>query len=167
MENKIGTVVLVNALIISFGGLFSSFNSMLIFVVLLPAVISVGIGLYGIRSQPYGKPGYDIDDFHEYSAMNEPEQQELFLLSYEATTQENANLNTTKFSLYNYCIGYTFLSLLLVLIAPGLSRLGVVDWIIALPPSCTVLFAAGILAVILLLPPAIISRTLEADRTDQ
>ena len=167
MENKIGTVVLVDALIISFGGLFSSLNSMLIFVVLLPAVISAGIGLYGIRSQPYGKSGYDIDDFHEYSTMNEPEQQERFLLSYEVTTQENANLNTTKFSLFNYCIGYTFFSLLFALAAPVLSRLGVVDWIIALPPSCTVLFAASILAATLLLPPTIIYYTLEAARTDQ
>lgn len=167
MENKIGTVVLVDALIISFGGLFSSLNSMLIFVVLLPAVISAGIGLYGIRSQLYGKPGYDIDDFHEYSAMNEPEQQERFLLSYEVTTQENADLNTTKFSLFNYCIGYTFFSLLFALAAPVLSQLGVVDWIIALPPSCTVLLTVGILVAIILIPPVSISRTLEADRSDQ
>lgn len=167
MENKIGTVVLVNALIISFGGLFSSLNSMLILVVLLPAVISASIGLYGIRSQPYGKPGYDIDDFHDYAEMNEPEQQERFLLSYEVTTQRNANLNTTKFSLFNYCIGYTFLSLLLALASPLLARFGVVEWIIVLPPSCTVLLTVGILVAIILIPPVSISRTLEADWSDQ
>lgn len=167
MENKIGTVVVVDALIISFGGLFSSLNSMLILVVLLPAVISAGIGLYGIRSQPYGQPGYDIDDFHDYAEMTEPEQQEQFLLSYEVTTQRNATLNTTKFSLFNYCIGYTFFSLLLALIAPGLSRFGVVDWIIALPSSCTILLTVCILVAIILIPPVSISRTLEADRNDQ
>lgn len=140
---------------------------MLILVVLLPAVISAGIGLYGIRSQPYGKPGYDIDDFHDYAEMTEPEQQELFLLSYEVTTQKNANLNTTKFSLFNYCIGYTFFSLLLALASPLLARFGVVDWIIALPFPCSVLFAGVILAAILLGPPAIIFRTLEVDRSDQ
>lgn len=164
VEGKIGTVVTVNALIISFGGLFSSLNTILVLSVLFPAVLSAGMGLYGIRSRIYGKPGYDIEDFHDYAEMDVAEQQEHFLLSYEVTTGKNADLNTRKFSIFNYCIGYTFVSFLLALAAPLLQRFGVVEWAGNLSTQCFLLLGVVVILVISLLPPLVIYLTLESQR---
>jgi len=166
VESKIGTVVTVNALIISFGGLFSSLNTLLVLSVLFPAVLSAGMGLYGIRSRIYGKPGYDIEDFHDYAEMDVPGQREHFLLSYEVTTGNNADLNTKKFSIFNYCIGYTFVSLLLALAAPLFQRFGVVEWAGSLSTQCSLLLGVVVILVISLLPPLVIYLTLESQRDD-
>jgi len=124
------------------------------------------MGLYSIRSRIYGKPGYDIEDFHDYAEMNVPEQQEHFLLSYEVTTEKNAKLNTTKFSIFNYCIGYTFVSLLLALASPLVQRFGVVAWVKNLSTQCLLLLGGIVVLVISLLPLLVIYLTLETQRDD-
>lgn len=161
VESKIGTVVTVDALIISFGGLFSDLHVFLILVVTFPAVVSAGLGLYGIRSRKYGKPGYDIVDFHEYQDMQETQQREQFLLAYEVTTDDNAVINSKKFSIFNYCIGYTFLSLILAMVAPLLSNLGFDQWINTLSFCQLVTFGTIIYIGILAVPMAGIWLTLE------
>jgi hypothetical protein len=158
--------VTVNALIISFGGLFSSLDTLLVLSVLFPAVLSAGMGLYGIRSRIYGKPGYDIEDFHDYAAMDVPGQQEHFLLSYEVTTEKNADLNTRKFSIFNYCIGYTFVSLLLAIAAPLFQRFGIVELVGKLSTEDSLLLGVVLILVISLLPPLVVYLTLESQRDD-
>ncbi|WP_137284198.1 hypothetical protein [Halorussus salinisoli] len=153
VESKIGTVVTVDALIISFGGLFSDLNSLLVLAVLLPAILSAGIGLFGIRSQKYGKPGLDIEDFHEYSKMGETEQKEHFLLAYEVATGDNEDLNSTKFKVFNYCVGYTFLSLVLVLLSPLAQQFGLPGVLADLPPESLCWVVGVALAVLVLGPP--------------
>ncbi|MCF2206372.1 hypothetical protein KI372_06755 [Halobacterium salinarum] len=53
IESKIATMVTVNALIISFISVFSNLDSLVLSLVLTPAIISVGLGLISIRSKAY------------------------------------------------------------------------------------------------------------------
>ncbi|WP_330633578.1 hypothetical protein [Halocatena halophila] len=132
VENKIGIVVTVDALLISFGALFGKeFHPLLIVVVLGPALASAGLGLYAIRSRDYKRPGKHIRDFHDYSTFdNEDIQREQLLLDYEATTGSNKGKNNPKFSYFNWCIILTFISLMLVLLTPVAQYLHIDDWII-------------------------------------
>jgi nitrogen fixation-related uncharacterized protein len=132
VENKIGIVVTVDALLISFGALFSQdLHLFLLVLVMAPALASAGIGLYAIRSRDYERPGKDIWDFHDYSAFDdEDNQREQLLLDYETTTGGNKEKNDPKFSYFNWCITLTFISLVLVLATPVVQSFGIDDWIL-------------------------------------
>lgn len=164
VENKTRTVVTVNALIISFGSVFPSTGLFLNLVTFLPAVISAGLGLYGIRSRIYEKPGVDIEDFHNYSSFKTQELQEKFLLDYEICVSNNMNTNDKKFTIFNYCIGLTFTSLVLVLLAPIASRVLGEGLIQELLTNCPIAFGGGTLVISLLLPIVLIYLTIEKDR---
>lgn len=119
VENKIGIVVTVDALLISFGALFSDLHILALALVLAPALISAGLGLYTIRSRDYKRPGKDIDDFYQYSEYDDIDvQEEQLLLDYSDTILTNKEMNKAKFTRFNYCIALTFLSILLLLLAP-------------------------------------------------
>jgi hypothetical protein len=130
VENKIGLVVTVDALLISFGALFSRESPLLLFIMLAPALVSAGLGLYAIRSREYNRPGKHIRDFHEYSQYDDVgDQREQLLLDYETTTGRNKEKNDPKFEVFNQCIALTFVSLVLVLVIPLTQGIGVVSWV--------------------------------------
>jgi hypothetical protein len=91
-----------------------------------------------------------------------PEQQEHFLLSYEVTTEKNADLNTRNFSIFNYSIGYTLVPLLLAIVAPLFQRFGIVGWARNLSTQCSSLLGVMLILVISLLPPLAVYFTLES-----
>jgi hypothetical protein len=124
------------------------------------------MGLYAIRSRIYGKPGYEIDDFYDYSNMTVSQQQDHLLLSYSITTEKNSELNNEKFSILNYCIGYTFVSLLLALVVPLFQQFGIIDWVGNLPTQYSLFFGLTAIVYISLLPPLAIYGTLEYQRND-
>jgi hypothetical protein len=130
VENKIGLVITVDALLISFGALFSRESPLLLFIMLAPALVSAGLGLYAIRSREYNRPGKHIRDFHEYSQYDDVgDQREQLLLDYETTTGRNKEKNDPKFEVFNQCIALTFVSLVLVLVIPLTQGIGVVSWV--------------------------------------
>jgi nitrogen fixation-related uncharacterized protein len=132
VENKIGIVVTVDALLISFSALFGQdLHSLLLVVVLVPALASAGLGLYAIRSRVYDRPGKPIRDFHDYSAFDDDNgQREQLLLDYEATTGENKKKNDPKFTYFNWCIALTFISLFFVLMTPVAQHFSIDDWLV-------------------------------------
>lgn len=132
VENKISTVVTVDALLISFGALVNQgIHPLLLFLVLLPALASAGYGLFTIRSRDYDRPGKDIVDFHDYQVFDDvAEQRERHLLDYEVTVDSNRDQNETKYTAFNRCIVLTFVSLVLLLGLPVADHFGVIDWIV-------------------------------------
>jgi hypothetical protein len=121
VENKISTVVTIDALIVSITGVFRQQMNLsfeLLFLVVLPALISAGIGLWVLRAKSYGRPGKKIEDFHEYSGMKYEQQVEKQLLDYEVATSNNRRLTDEKYLYFDLCILLTAISLLLILIIP-------------------------------------------------
>jgi len=129
VENKIGIVVTVDALLISFGALFNQgLHSILLAVILLPALVSAGLGLHAIRSRDYERPGKNIWDFYDYSEYDGVDsQREQLLLDYVRATGENKKKNDPKFGTFNNCIKLTFASLVLLLVTPVVVELGILD----------------------------------------
>lgn len=120
VESKIGTVVTIDAFIVSLTGIFYQQMNLsqrsLIFVV-LPAIISAAIGLWVLRTRSYGRPGKKIEDFHEYAGMEYEDHAEKQLLDYEVTTSNNRRLNNKKYQNFDICVLLTGLSLLFILLA--------------------------------------------------
>ncbi len=121
IESKIGTVVTIDALIVSLTGIFRQQMNLsqrsLIFVV-LPAMVSAAIGLWVLRTRTYGRPGKKIEDFHEHAGTSYEQQVEKHLLDYEVTTSNNRRLTNKKYRNFDICVLLTALSLLLILIIP-------------------------------------------------
>jgi len=126
VENKIGIVVTVDALLISFGALFNQgLPSLLLVVILIPALVSAGLGLHAIRSRNYERPGKNIWDFYDYSEYDDVgAQREQLLLDYVSATSGNKKKNDPKFGIFNICIKLTFTSLALLLIIPIIDEFG-------------------------------------------
>jgi len=120
VEAKIGTVVTVDALVISFGALFATDSPPLVLaLVLLPAVVAAGLGLYAIRTRRYETPGKRIIDFHDYSSYRSVDvQRERLLRDYEVATWENKRQTDPKYAIFNVCIVLTFVSILLLFLLP-------------------------------------------------
>lgn len=140
VESKIGIVVTVDALLISFAALFNQgsgdgfgIHPLALTLVLLPALVSAGYGLYTIRSRDYDRPGKPIMDFHDYSEYeNNAAQREQLLLDYELTTNRNQNTNDKKFTVFNRCILLTILTMALLVAAPVIAHFGIATVAIAL-----------------------------------
>lgn len=130
VENKIGIVVTVDALLISFGALFNQgLHPLVLVAVLIPALVSAGLGLHAIRSRDYERPGKNIWDFYDYSEYDDiGAQREQLLLDYVRTTGMNKEKNDPKFGVFNTCIKLTFTSLVLLLAMPVANYFGVFDW---------------------------------------
>lgn len=120
VENKISIVVTVDALLISFGTLFNQgYRPLALGAILIPALVSAGLGLYAIRSRDYERPGKEIWDFYDYSEFNDVDaQREQLLLDYVKTTGVNKEKNKYKFKSLDLCTLLTFISITLLLITP-------------------------------------------------
>jgi hypothetical protein len=129
VENKIGIVVTVDALLISFGALFNQgLPSLLLVVILIPALVSAGLGLHAIRSRDYERPGKNIWGFYDYSEYDDVgAQREQLLLDYVSATSGNKKKNDPKFGIFNTCIKLTFTSLALILVIPVVDEFDLLD----------------------------------------
>lgn len=139
VEGKIGTIITVDALIISIGGIFSERG----FFVLLSmglALLSVFIGLWALRTRDYNRPGKDIDDFVQYEDMEEEVQRKMMLFDYivaldgneDAEDPEdqrvgNKKKNDRKYLLFDVCVALTALALALILVMPALEFIDIVE----------------------------------------
>lgn len=121
VESKIGTVVTIDALIVSLTGIFRqqmNLSQQSLVLVVLPAMVSAAIGLWVLRTRDYGRPGKKIEDFHEYVGMMHEQQVEKQLLDYEKTTSDNRRLTDRKYSNFDLCVLLTAFSLILLLSIP-------------------------------------------------
>lgn len=140
VESKIGTIITVDALIVSIVGVFSSgFGDSVSYYELVGvalAIISVAIGLWTMRTKDYNRPGKDIDDFLQYGELDDGEQRHELLLSYivaidgneDATNTQNRIIgnrkrNDQKYTHYDICGVLTGLSLLAVIAQPAMETL--------------------------------------------
>jgi hypothetical protein len=111
VEQKIGIVVTIDALIVSVNGIYSELTPILLFISTIPALVSAALGLWTIRSQKYVKPAKEIEDFYAYAEMSVAEQREQLLLDYINATAKNITTNDIKFTNYNRCGFLAILSL--------------------------------------------------------
>jgi hypothetical protein len=117
VETKLSFVVGINALIVSILG--SSFlpniDARLIGIILVPAIISVIIGLFQMRVRIYSVPFADFENYYlTYAKESEKEIQDRILMSYIDAIKHNANLNTSKFKWLNVSLVLTGVSILFV-----------------------------------------------------
>jgi len=126
VESKTGTVVTIDALIISLTGIFRqqmNLTQQSLVLVVLPAMVSAAIGLWVLRTRDYGRPGKKIEDFHEYAEMTHEKQVEKQLLDYEVATSNNRWLTDRKYANFDLCILLTALSLILILTIPFVNEI--------------------------------------------
>lgn len=133
IESKIGMILTVDALLISFGSLFNQgIQPTAIVVVLLPALISVVLSISAIYSRYYQRPGKNIENFYQYSGYESTDnQREQLLLDYIEGTDTNRGRNNRKVVVFNICIALTVFSLALLLFLPVLDHLGVIEWVVS------------------------------------
>lgn len=136
VESKIGTILTVDAIIVSIVGLFQNLSWLLV-LAMTAALFSVLIGIYGLRVQNYLTPGKNMEDYLQYiDDPPEPTQREL-LKSYmtsitgneetdnaELYTKGNRTKNDEKYKLLTYSQYITAFSLALVLLHTFLSQAG-------------------------------------------
>lgn len=116
VESKIGTIVTIDALIISIMGAVSNISGVGRLISILPAILSAAIGLVALRRRKYRSPGRAIDDFHEYLKLDFESQIDRLLKSYITTIEHNETLTNSKYRIFDWCIILTFLSLVMVLV---------------------------------------------------
>lgn len=129
-EAKIGTVLTVDALLVSVVSIFSTLNYILVISMVL-ALLSVYIGMTALWVRDYTTPGLDIDDYLQY-IENPPEDiQREILKSYmtsitgneetddpEEYFKGNRTKNDEKFEKLDQCLQLTLFSLGLILMHP-------------------------------------------------
>lgn len=69
VESKIGTILTVDAIIVSIVGLFQD-QSWLLILAMVAALCSVLLGIYGLWVRDYHTPGKDVEDYLQY--IDEP-----------------------------------------------------------------------------------------------
>ena len=130
VESKIGTVLTVDAIIVSVVGIFSDLNIMH-YAAMAVALISVFNGITALWVRDYHSPGLDIEDYLQYiDDPPEPVRREL-VKSYltvitgneEADDPEmffkgNRTRNDEKLEKLDQCLKFTAVSLTLVLLHP-------------------------------------------------
>jgi len=127
VESKIGTIITVDALIISIVGIFSDVGLYAI-LSMAAALLSVGLGLWTLRTRDYNRPGKPIDDFLQYGDMTEAAQRKQLLFDYIVALDGNENAensedrevgnrkrNDTKYTYFDICVLLTSVSLALIL----------------------------------------------------
>lgn len=139
VESKIGTIITVDALIISIVGIFSSLG---IFAILsmTTALCSVALGLWTLRTRDYNRPGKPIDDFLQYSEMTEAAQRKQLLLNYIVALDGNEDAenpanqvvgnrtrNDRKYTHFDVCVLLTGISLALILAKPAVGYLSMLN----------------------------------------
>jgi hypothetical protein len=130
VEGKIGTIITVDALIISIVGIFSDVGPYAI-LSMVAALLSVGLGLWTLRTRDYNRPGKPIDDFLQYGDMTAAAQRKQVLFDYivaldgnetaenpEVREVGNKKRNDTKYTYFDICVLLTGVSLALILAKP-------------------------------------------------
>jgi len=139
VESKIGTIITVDALIISIVGIFSSLGPFAI-LSMATALCSVGIGLWTLRTRDYNRPGKPIDDFLQYGDMTESAQRKQLLFDYIVALDGNENAenpenrevgnrkrNDKKYTYFDICVLLTGISLALILAKPVVGYLATLN----------------------------------------
>ncbi|WP_142857852.1 hypothetical protein [Salinigranum halophilum] len=133
VEAKIGTVLTVDAIIVSIIGIFSNLTLLLLGAMGV-AIFSVINGILALRLRDYHTPGKDEDDYLQY-IDNPPEQIRRELVKSYLTSivgneetddpelffKGNRTKNDEKYKKLNQCLRLTGLSLFLVLLHSILS----------------------------------------------
>jgi hypothetical protein len=136
VESKIGTIITIDALIISLVSVFPS-EQILTTVGIILALFSVILGLWASRKREYNRPGKSLGDFLQYRDMPIEKQRKQILFDYivavegneEADSEAekvtgNRNKNDKKYWHFHICSLLTGGSLLLLLIVAISSNLG-------------------------------------------
>jgi len=134
-EAKIGTILTVDAIIVSVTGLFQNL-SLLLIAAMIVALLSVILGIHGLRVQDYTTPGKDIDDYLQYFDYPSQDLRRDLTIAYmtsisgneEADDPEkyfkgNRTKNDEKYDNLRFCQYLTVSSLVLILLHSGLTLL--------------------------------------------
>lgn len=135
VESKIGTIITIDALIISLVSVFPS-EEILTTAGIILALVSVILGLWAFRKREYNRPGKSLGDFLQYGDISIEEQRKQILFDYivavegneEAGSEEekvtgNRDKNDAKYRHFHVCSLLTGVSLLLLLIVAIRSQL--------------------------------------------
>lgn len=130
VEAKIGTVLTVDAIIISVTGVFSNINFILGTAIVL-ALLSVYIGIRALWVRDYSNPGRDIEDYLRYIDQPRDKVQRKMVIDYitaitgneetddpELYQKGNRTKNDEKFDMLDKCLKLTLSSLGCVLLHP-------------------------------------------------
>lgn len=136
VESKIGTIITVDALIISLVSVFPS-EEILTTAGIVLALVSVILGLWASRKREYNRPGKSLGDFLQYGDMTIEEQRKQILFDYIVAVEGNEDAdsedeqrtgnkakNDRKYLYFHVCSLLTGLSLLLLLVVAISSNLG-------------------------------------------
>lgn len=91
-ESKIGTILTVDAIIVSVTGFFQNL-SLLLIAAMIVALLSVILGIHGLRVQDYHTPGNDIDDYLQYFDESSSELRRELAIAYITSISGNEELD--------------------------------------------------------------------------
>ncbi|WP_306056998.1 hypothetical protein [Natronococcus wangiae] len=114
---KIGIVLTVNAIIISYVITIRELSALSKTVILLLAFASAASCLYALRPRRYSRPGESIDDL-PYEAFQEPHEfDEQFIWDYHKAVKENTSVNNSLLCNFNLSFYLTLFSGIVLLLA--------------------------------------------------
>lgn len=122
IEVKIGTIIGVDAFVISIVGVFANMYILTWFAVLIPAVIAVGFALKAFSSREYRKPGPPVDELFGVAQQDVVNARKQFIQNYRQAIKHNAQKNNERMDTLKTCFWLTVLSYLLLLLSPTLNE---------------------------------------------
>jgi len=121
IEVKIGTIIGVDAFIISIVGVFADMYILTRLAVLIPAVIAVGFALQAFSSREYRKPGPPVDELFGTARNDTVNARKQFIQNYRQAIKHNAQKNSDRMDTLRTCFWLTVLSFFLLLLSPTLN----------------------------------------------
>lgn len=121
VEVKIGTIIGVDALIISVVGVFGTMHILTRLAILIPAVIAVGFALQAFSSREYLKPGPPVDELFGTARNDTVNTRKQFIQNYRQAIKHNAQKNSDRMDTLKKCFCLTVFSFFLLLLSPTLN----------------------------------------------
>lgn len=123
IEVKIGTIIGVDALLISVVGVFGEMYILTRLAVLIPAVVAVGYVLQAFNSREYLKPGPPVDELFGSARQDTANARKQFIQNYRQAVKHNAQMNSDRVDTLEKCFWLTVVSFFLLLLSPTLDNL--------------------------------------------
>lgn len=120
IEVKIGTIIAVDALVISIVSVFGTMYIPTRLAILIPVVIAIGFALQAFSSREYLKPGPPVDELFGAARNDIMNTQKNFIQNYRQAIKHNAQRNSDRMKTLKKCFWLTVFSVFLLLLSPSL-----------------------------------------------
>lgn len=123
IEVRIGTIIGVNALLVSLVGVFGEMHWFVQGSILIPALAAGGFGLAAFNSREYRKPGPEPDDVFGYARKDGAEALKSYIQNYRRAINHNSARNDERMDTLDRCFQLTAAAFVVLLLSPVLEAI--------------------------------------------